>query len=73
MIIRFLLILTILNIFIFTSVSHAYLDPGTGSIIIQSIIAFFAAVGGIISLYWSKLTSIFKKKTKDKDKIDQNK
>lgn len=35
--------------------AHAYLDPGTGSMILQGIIG--AAVGGLIALklYWARL------------------
>lgn len=35
--------------------AHAYLDPGTGSMILQGIIG--AVVGGLIALklYWSRL------------------
>ena len=39
--------------------AFAYLDPGTGSIIIQGVIA--AVVGGlvVIKVYWYKLKSFF--------------
>ena len=37
-----------------TSSAHAYLDPGTSSIIISSIIAFVVATWGYIKLYFSK-------------------
>ena len=41
--------------FLFSNNAHAYLDPGSGSIILQVLIAFFAAVGTFISIYWKKL------------------
>ena len=48
--------------------AYAYLDPGTGSIIIQSIIAAMAAGLYAVSGYWHKLKSFFKKnKKKDKE------
>ena len=37
--------------------AYAYLDPGTGSVILQALIAFFAGVAAFISLYWRKLKS----------------
>ena len=37
--------------------AYAYLDPGTGSIILQAIIAFFAGAAAFISIYWKKLKS----------------
>ncbi|MCK9553996.1 hypothetical protein [Aquamicrobium sp.] len=35
--------------------AYAYLDPGTGSIIVQSIIGSVAATVGIASIYWRKV------------------
>lgn len=35
--------------------AHAYLDPGTGSLIIQGIIGAIAAAGVTIRLYWYKI------------------
>ncbi len=34
------------------SPSHAYLDPGTGSIILQSLLAGVAVAIGLLRLYW---------------------
>ena len=36
------------------SPSHAYLDPGTGSIILQSILAGIAVALGVLRLYWHR-------------------
>ena len=44
----------------------AYLDPGTGSIILQAIIGFLATIGTTIFLYWQKLKLFFKKIFKKK-------
>ena len=41
--------------FLFSNNAHAYLDPGSGSIILQALIAFFASVAAFISIYWKKL------------------
>ena len=40
--------------------AHAYLDPGTGSVILQAIIAFFAGAVAWISLYWKKFKNFIK-------------
>lgn len=40
----------------------AYIDPGTGSVLIQGIIATVAAVGVTLRLYWHKVTSIFRRR-----------
>ena len=43
--------------FLLSNNAHAYLDPGSGSIILQALIAFFASVAAFISIYWKKLKS----------------
>ena len=49
--------------------SYAYLDPGTGSFILQAIIGFIAAGLATVTLYWKKfknfITKLFKKKNKE--------
>mgnify|MGYP001241528570 FL=1 len=51
-----------------TGSAHAYLDPGTGSIILQAILGFIAATIATASFYWNKLklflTKLFKKNNK---------
>ncbi len=37
----------------------AYLDPGTGSMMLQVILGGIAAIGVAIKLYWHKLRVIF--------------
>ena len=39
--------------------AFAYLDPGTGSIIIQGLIAGIAMIGVTARMYWHKLQSMF--------------
>lgn len=39
-----------------------YLDPGTGSLIVQSLVAAIAAVGFGMRLYWRRMTAWFKRK-----------
>ena len=41
--------------------SHAYLDPGTGSMAIQVLVACFAAVAIFFKQIWQVLRSIFGK------------
>jgi len=35
--------------------AYAYLDPGSGSLIIQSVIGAIAALGVTLKLYWHKI------------------
>lgn len=39
----------------------AYLDPGTGSMVLQGIIAGIAVIGFTIKNYWYKIRAIFGK------------
>ncbi|MFJ1268461.1 hypothetical protein ACD661_07845 [Legionella lytica] len=64
-------ILIALSSFIWISNAYAYLDPGTGSLIIQSTIA--AITGGlfILKTYWHKLKAkLFSRSEKIKDDND---
>ena len=63
------LILKILIIYFVTiNASFAYLDPGSGSIILQAIIGFIAAIFATLSFYWGKfklfILKLFKKEKK---------
>ena len=70
--------LTIILIYLLCSVSnaHAYLDPGTGSIILQAILGFVAAAAATVSIYWEKFKSIInkvlKRDTKDNKDITKD-
>jgi len=51
--------------------AYAYIDPGTGAVIIQSLIAFIAAVIFYLKnpvLLWEKIKKIFSKKKKKDEK-----
>lgn len=45
----------------FSQQASAYLDPGTGSMILQGIIAAIAVVGFTIKSYWYKIRGFFGK------------
>ena len=48
--------LLVISVLLATSMSaYAYLDPGTGSMLLQVILGGVAAVGVAIKLYWHKL------------------
>ena len=63
-----------LGIFLFWTLitpAYAYLDPGSGSRILQAILGFIAATVATMSFYWNKvklfLRKFFKKENKDKN------
>ena len=35
--------------------AHAYIDPSTGSMVIQILVAAFAAIGYTVKVYWGKI------------------
>lgn len=37
------------------SVAHAYVDPGTGSMVLQGVIAGILGVGLTLKLYWRRI------------------
>ena len=43
----------------FSLPAYGYIDPGTGSLLIQSIIGAIAAIGVTLKLYWHKIKVFF--------------
>jgi hypothetical protein len=43
----------------YSASAHAYLDPGSGSMMLQGLIAALAIAGSGISVFWGKIRSIF--------------
>jgi hypothetical protein len=48
----------------------AYLDPGSGSIIIQLAIAAILGLGVLIRSQWSRIKKLFGRKDADSDETD---
>lgn len=44
---------------VFTSPAYAYLDPGTGSMILQGIIGAIAVGAAYLSIFWHRVKSLF--------------
>jgi len=62
---------TLYLFFVFCSPAHAYLDPGTISIVLQAILATIAAVAATYRLWLFKFKSFFgkiKKKLNTRDR-----
>ena len=57
----------IIGLISYTSPAYAYLDPGTGSILLTGLIAGLAAIISFLSIYWQKVKSFFIKKEPDTD------
>ena len=61
-------------IYYFTAESnaYAYLDPATGSIIVQYIVAGLAACMAFMKNFWVKFKYFFNKKIKSKKNKEEN-
>lgn len=53
------LLAMILSLVFMESEASAYLDPGTGSFVLQIIAASIVAVAFFVRKFWSKITSLF--------------
>ena len=53
------ILIILLGTVVFAAPSYAYLDPGTGSIILQSLLAGIAVAIGLLRHYWFQLKSFF--------------
>ena len=42
-----------------TGTAHAYLDPGTGSMILQLLLGGIAGMAIVLKLYWHKFKALF--------------
>jgi len=52
---------SVLVVGVFSQPAYAYLDPGTGSILIQSLIAALAAGAYALKTYWYRIKGFFDK------------
>ena len=67
------LLCLIVGLISYTSPAYAYLDPGTGSMLLQGLIAGLAVFISVLSIYWQKVKSFFVKKELDTDTDLENK
>jgi hypothetical protein len=49
----------------------AYLDPGSGSFILQVLIASLVGIGFTLRAYWGKITKFFRKDSTDDMEDDE--
>ncbi len=46
-------------IYLISAPAYAYLDPGTGSVLLQGLLAGFAGVIAVLKLYWRRVKQFF--------------
>lgn len=61
-------IIYIIIFYFFASQANAYIDPGTGGILLQALLAAVAAVGAFFTFYWKKFKEFINKIFKNKNK-----
>ena len=66
----FITITTSLALSVWALPAYAYLDPGTGSMLIQGLIGAIAALGVTLKLYWHKIKLMFRGRNKDDNSQD---
>ncbi len=66
-----LLALTLLAMGLWPASAHAYIDPGTGSFVIQGIIAAVVGAGFAIKVYWHRIVSALTGKSPVEDDDDE--
>jgi len=66
-------IFVVLSILCIPSKAYAYFDPGTGSMILQSLIAGLMGVLFTIKIYWTRIKNfLFRLKIDQKKKPDRD-
>ena len=63
-------IISVVLLLLYVTDTKAYLDPGTGSMLLQVILGGVAAVGVAIKLYWHKLRVVFGMARKEESEDD---
>ena len=48
-----------------------YLDPGTGSFVVQAVLAALLGLGVFIKMFWGKITSLLSKKEDHSNEEDE--
>ena len=61
------LIVVTLLVFLAASPASAYLDPGTGSILVQGLVAALAVASAAVAAFWSRLRQHFAGRRKPAD------
>jgi len=51
--------------------AHAYLDPGTGSILVQGLLAALAAASAAIAAFWSQIRRFLSERQRTKPPADR--
>jgi hypothetical protein len=69
---RFISMLVILALFLLTlpQRAYAYLDPGTGSYLLQLLIAGLLGASMAVKIFWGNIKAFFSKKSSEGQEIE---
>lgn len=59
-------------IFLMPYDAFAYLDPGTGSVLLQGVLGGIVAIGLVLKLYWHRFLRLLGIRKKTDIEIDEN-
>jgi len=62
--------LAALSLLLFAPKAHAYIDPGSGSFLLQGLVAGVLGLGVTLKLYWHRLTGRKAQRNEDLDSED---
>jgi hypothetical protein len=62
-------VLVLLYGFSFPNAAYAYLDPGSGSMMLQLLLGGVVGVAAILKLYWSTFVGLFRRKKHQADSM----
>ncbi|UMZ74125.1 hypothetical protein [Natranaerofaba carboxydovora] len=54
-----IILFSLLILFMFPGISYAYLDPGSGSLIFQMIVAGAAGIAFAVKVFWYRIKQFF--------------
>ena len=60
-----------LYLIFFCSKANAYIDPGTGSLLLQGLIAGIAAGAYTLKLYWYRIKNFFSPKNEKQEELEE--
>lgn len=63
---KFVLLVAGVTLLVPTNICHAYLDPGTGSMVIQLIAGGVLTIATAVGMYWKRIKLMFTGKKEQK-------
>jgi hypothetical protein len=66
------LVFVSLLLFASTSAAHAYVDPGTGSYVVQLLIAAIAGLAFALRIYWGRIKGLFSRSSPETETTESD-